>query len=325
MQNQLANVISAWRPGSHKRASAVKRTRKLLYGLFFAMLFCGIGYVLIYPLIYIFATAVKSTGDMLDTTTIWIAKQPTVQNFPDAWGFMEYPAALIQTLKIAGGVTLLNLIFCSTIGYGFARFKFRERGLLFALVVFTLIVPPQVITLPQYIFFVRFDIFGIVGALTGGRTINFNNSPWPFLLPALFGQGLKSGLFIYIFRQFYRGMPVELEEAGYIDGCGTIRTYLRIMLPNAVPAFVTVGLLSFVWHWNDVFGQTQYLMQAPTLSMRLVGINGLITRSAQVSDLSYLVPTRYAGVALVILPLIVIYLIGQRFFVQSVERSGIVG
>jgi multiple sugar transport system permease protein len=120
-------------------------------------------------------------------------------------------------------------------------------------------------------------------------------------------------------------MPVELEEAGYIDGCGTVRTYLSIMVPNAVPSFTTVGLLSFVWHWNEVFSQAQYMNNNPTLSMRLVGIVGYITKSAQVTDLSYVVPTKYAGVALVILPLIAIYLAGQKFFVEGVERSGIVG
>jgi multiple sugar transport system permease protein len=230
----------------------------------------------------------------------------------------------MNTLLIAGVVTLLNLFVCSAVGYGFARFRFRERGILFALVIFTIIVPPQVISLPQYLFFLNFDILGIFTALLGG-TLNFNNSVAPFILPAMFGQGLKTGLFIYIFRQFYRGMPMELEEAGYIDGCGIVRTYLQIMVPLAVPAFVTVGMLSFVWHWSEVFNQAQYIMESPTLSMRLIGVVGLITRSAQVTDLSYVTPTKYAGVALVILPLIIIYLIGQRFFVQSVERSGIVG
>jgi multiple sugar transport system permease protein len=195
---------------------------------------------------------------------------------------------------------------------------------LFALVIFTIIIPPQLINLPQYLFFLNFDILGIFRALLGG-TLNFNNSIMPIVLPAVFGQGLKTGLFIYIFRQFYRGMPIELEEAGYLDGCGTVRTYFRIMLPNAAPAFITVGLLSFVWHWTDVFNQAQFLTQNPTLSMRLVGIVGLITRSSQVTDISYVTPAKYAGVALVILPLIIVYLVGQRFFVQSVERSGIVG
>jgi multiple sugar transport system permease protein len=301
-----------------------KRAKKFIYWAFFAMLFCGIGYILLYPLIYIGATSIKSVSDMLDTTTIWVAKTPTFTNFSDAWGFIGYPAALLNTLSITLSVTALNLFICSAIGYGFARFRFRERGILFALVVFTIIVPPQVVSLPQYVYFLNFDILGILNALFG-VTLNFNNSITPFVLPAAFGQGLKTGLFIYIFRQFYRGMPVELEEAGYIDGCGTVRTYLRIMAPNAVPAFMTVGLLSFVWHWNEVFNQSQFMNESPTLSMRMIGINGLITKSAQVTDLSYLVPTRYAGVALVILPLIIVYLIGQKFFVQSVERSGIVG
>ena len=308
----------------HKKATIIKKTRKLIYWLFFIMLFCGIGYILVYPLIYIFTTSIKSVGDMLDTTTIWVAKNPTFSNFSDVWSYIDYPASLMNTMTLTMSVTFLNLFVCSAIGYAFARFKFRERGILFALVIFTIIVPPQLINLPQYLFFLNFDILGIFKALLGG-TLNFNNSIIPIVLPAVFGQGLKTGLFIYIFRQFYRGMPIELEEAGYLDGCGAVRTYLRIMAPNAAPAFITVGLLSFVWHWNDVFNQAQFLTQNPTLSMRLVGIVGLITKSSQVTDISYVTPAKYAGVALVILPLILVYLVGQRFFVQSVERSGIVG
>ncbi|MCL2627331.1 MAG: carbohydrate ABC transporter permease [Oscillospiraceae bacterium] len=308
----------------HKKATIVKKSRKIIYWLFFTMLFCGIGYILVYPLIYIFTTSVKSVGDMLDTTTVWVAKNPTFSNYTDVWNFIDYPASLLNTMTIAATVTILNMFVCSAIGYAFARFRFRERGILFALVIFTIIIPPQLINLPQYLFFLNFDILGIIKAVLGG-TLNFNNSIAPIVLPAIFGQGLKTGLFIYIFRQFYRGMPIELEEAGYLDGCGAIRTYLRIMAPNATPAFITVGLLSFVWHWNEVFNQSQFLNESPTLSMRLVGIVGFITKSSQVTDLSYVTPTKYAGVALVILPLIIVYLIGQRFFVQSVERSGIVG
>jgi multiple sugar transport system permease protein len=324
---KLRNILktaSQFKLSKNKKAAAVKKTKKFVYWLFFAMLFCGIGYILIYPLIFIFTTSIKSPGDMLDTTTIWVAKTPTFSNYTDVWGYINYPSALVNTLSIAGIVTALNLFVCSAVGYGFARFKFRERSLLFALVIFTIIIPPQLISLPQYLFFLNFDILGIFNA-TLGATLNFNNSIAPFILPAIFGQGLKTGLFIYIFRQFYRGMPVELEEAGYIDGSGVIRTYFRIMAPNAVPAFITVGLLSFVWHWSEVFNQAQYMNESPTLSMRLIGVVGLITRNAQVTDLSYVTPAKYAGVALVILPLIVLYLIGQRFFVQSVERSGIVG
>jgi len=302
----------------------IQTYKRLIYRLFFVMLFCGIAYVLVYPLIYIFATSIKSTRDMLDTTTVWVAKNPTLQNFPDAWGYIAYTKSLMNTMSVTVIVTMLNLVVCSVIGYSFARFRFLGKNIIFALIVFTIIVPTQVVGLPQYIYFLNFDVFGILKMLLGG-TVNFNNTIAPFVLPAIFGQGLKSGLFIYIFRQFYRSMPLELEEAGYIDGCGTMRTYLRIMLPNAVPAFTTVGLLSFVWHWNDVFNQAQFMSDNPTLSMRLVGIVGYITKSAQVTDLSYVIPTKYAGVALVILPLIFLYLVGQKFFVEGIERSGIVG
>jgi carbohydrate ABC transporter membrane protein 2, CUT1 family (TC 3.A.1.1.-) len=172
----------------------------------------------------------------------------------------------------------------------------------------------------------NFDLFGLLKLLRL-KQLNLLDTYIPFVLPALFGGGLRSGLFIYLFRQFYRGMPKELEDAAYVDGCTPVGAYIKIMFPNAVPAIVTVALFSFVWHWNDTFGPTMFLtnMKKYPLSLKMVNIVGMITQSSQISDLTYLIPTKYAGIAMAIFPLMILYIVGQKFFVENMDRSGIVG
>lgn len=300
--------------------------KKLGFVAFRWILFAGLIYVLIYPLLYIFSTSVKTYDDLIDPTTVWITKNFTLQNIADAYKYLGYAEAFKNTFIISITTSIMQIIMCSIIGYGFARFKFKEKGLLFGLIMFTMIIPPQTMIIPQYIFYKDFDILGIV-SLFNGKGINLHDTYVPFILPTFFGMGLKSGLFIYIFRQFFRGMPQELEDAAYIDGCGPWRTYHKVMLPNAAPAILTVFLFSFVWHWNDVFEPTMYLQSQSkyTLPMKLVGIVGYITKGFQVKDLLYIVPIKYAGILIVIAPMIVLYAVGQKYFVESVERAGIVG
>ncbi|MEZ0536510.1 carbohydrate ABC transporter permease [Caldicellulosiruptoraceae bacterium PP1] len=299
----------------------------LFWKLFRLILFLGLIFVLIYPLLFLFSISLRTFDDMVDPTTIWIPKKPTFARYAEAYKALDYLLSLKNTFLTSIFPTIFNVIMCSLIGYGFARFRFREKNFLFALVLFTLIVPPQVTIVPQYLQYSNFDFFGLMKLFNKHAGINLLNTYVPLILPSLFGLGLKSGLFIYIFRQFFRGMPKELEDAAYIDGCSPFQTYIRIFLPNAVPAIVTVFLFSFVWHWNDVFEPTIYLndIKNYTLAMRLASIDNFITGSAQVFDPIKVTPPKYAGVILVILPMLILYVFAQRYFIESVERSGIVG
>lgn len=308
------------------KTSVKARLHKSVYKLMRTVLFIGLTFILLYPVIYIFTTSIKSEADMFDPTTIWVPKEPTIQTYKDAYKAMGYWEGFKNSLLIAGLPMLLQLISCSFIGYGFARLKFKESKIIFAVVLLTMIIPQQVIVTPQIVMFKNFDLFGLL-KLFGVKQLNLLDSYAPFILPALLGSGLRSGLFIYLFRQFYRGMPKELEDAAYVDGCTPVGAYLKIMFPNAVPVIVTVALFSFVWHWNDTFGPTMFLtnMKKYPLSLKMVNIVGMITQSSQIADLTYLIPTKYAGIALAIFPLIILYALGQKFFVENLDRSGIVG
>ncbi len=290
------------------------------------ILFVGLSYVLLRPVLFMLSTALKSREDLIDPTVVWIPKHPTLENFILAFKSLNYFNAFKNSLITSIIPALFNVIACSMIGYGLARFKFKERELIFALILFTLIVPPQVLLIPLYVFYQRFDILGII-RLIKGEPLNLLNSYYPIILPTILGGGLKSGLFIYIFRQFFRGMSKELEEAAYVDGASPFQTYLRIFIPNSIPAIVTVFLFSVVWHWNDVFEPSVFIgdFDKYTLSLNLANIRSIITGGTQIFDPLLILPPQYAGAILVILPMLIFYIFTQRFFVESVERTGIIG
>ena len=194
---------------------------------------------------------------------------------------------------------------------------------MFALVMVTLVIPPQIMLVPVYIRFRSFNllqIFKFSGTLSG---ISLINTPWPILLLAVTALAFKSGLYIFLFRQFFRNLPVVLEEAAAIDGCSTYGTFFRIMLPNAVTMTVTVFLFSFVLQWNDYYYSTMLMPEISTLNMKIADTAyyfGTVIRQNEMLERMF-----YPSYLLLILPLIVLYLFAQRFFVESVATSGIVG
>jgi len=296
------------------------------YNILKILLFIGLSYVLLRPVLFMFSTALKSREDLIDPTVVWIPKHPTLENFILAFKSLNYFNAFKNSLIISIIPAIFNVIACSMIGYGLARFKFKEREIIFALIIFTLIVPPQVLLIPLYVFYQRFDILNIIG-LIRGEPLNLLNSYYPIILPTILGGGLRSGLFIYIFRQFFRGMSKELEEAAYVDGASPFQTYLRIFIPNSIPAIVAVFLFSVVWHWNDVFEPSVFIgdFDKYTLSLNLANIRSIITGGTQIFDPLLILPPQYAGAVLVMLPMLIFYIFTQRFFVESVERTGIIG
>jgi multiple sugar transport system permease protein len=179
--------------------------------------------------------------------------------------------------------------------------------------------------------FKNFDFFGInwlIGKITGGPTsMNILNTRFVFYVPSLLGMGLKSGLFIYVYNQFFRGLPKELEDSALIDGCGAFRTFTSIMMPNAKPVLLTVLLFSIVWHWNDFFYSSMYLDQQPTVATALAGLSQSLgkIRGLNIYDPYELVTRMQAGSLIAILPLLLMYIFLQKYFTESIERTGIVG
>lgn len=247
---------------------------------------------------------------------------------------LDYWKSIGMSAIISIGSTVGSLISCSLVGYGFARFRFREKNIAFALLILTIIVPPQTVVMSSFVNFRYFDMFGIMGFLhtiipSVPDSINLINTPWTFILPSFFASGLRSGLFVYIFRQFFMGMPKDLEEAARIDGCGAFTTYIRVIVPLARSAFITVLLFSFIWHWNDYYLSALYFNDRMPISVMLNQMRSLL-QDNKLFDVALNSPDEIrtylqAGSLLMILPPLILYIFTQRFFTESIERTGIVG
>lgn len=286
------------------------------------VLLVGLSFMILYPIFVKFSASLKSTADMMDSTVVFIPKNPTLQNYKIVLNSVNYALTLLMTVLFCLVQSLLQLASCSLVAYGTARFKFKGHKLLFGMAVLTLIIPPQIILLPLYI---RFHFFGITnifqfsGIFSG---VDLINTYWPFLLLSGTALGFKNGLYIYLLRQHFKNMPMALEEAAYIDGCGPFRTFLRIMLPGSVPMLVTVFLFSFVWQWNDTVYSGIFFPEIPTLANKLYGMV-FTTMGAGTTLMSAVLES--PKFFLLITPIVILYLFTQKLFVQSISRSGIVG
>ena len=220
---------------------------------------------------------------------------------------------------------VLQTFFCAWIGYGFARSKSRFIQFLFSFVILTIMIPPQLIRIPLFMFFRYPDIWGILQALTG-KALPFNtiDTLVPMIILSVTGLGLRCGLFIFMMRQFYRGLPHELLEAACVDGAGVYRTYFQIVFPLGKNLMLTIFILVVAWQWTDGFYSTLFF---PNFKM----LPSILSRVTVVNDLNALEGTLASGLllntatVLILLPLNVIYILAQKQMVEGIERSGIVG
>lgn len=303
--------------------------KKWLWSFVRYTLILGLAFVILYPILQKISTAIKDKSDLYSPIVVWIPQNYSLNNFKQVISIMDYWETLLNTFSLSAVTTILTAVSCALAGYGFARLKFKGSNLLFAGVLLTILVPPTTILIPIYLNLKDFTLMGLIPLLTG-KPVNLLNSYWPFILTSMTANSLKAGLYIFIFRQFFRGIPKEVEEAAYIDGASIGKTFMRIMLPNAVPAIITVTLFSFVWQWNDSFYTTTYLTSSKVMATQLSSMPynlaiQLDGGDASKADPFYLSMVQDTGILMAILPLIIIYLFVQRYFVESIERTGIVG
>ncbi|MDA3729974.1 carbohydrate ABC transporter permease [Niameybacter massiliensis] len=307
------------------------------YKLCFYSLILGLCFVILYPMLKLFPLVFGEMADLGNPDVIWIPKEFSLLSFKAAFkialggSFMGLIISLLYALSMA----VIQVFMSAMAGYSLARIDFKGRNIIFALVVLTFLVPPQALLISQYLHFKQFDIFGLI-TLMNGSTIDLINKPFVLYILAFLGFGVKQGLFIFIFRQFFITMPNEFEEAAVIDGCGFYRTYFKIMFPNAMPPIMTVGVLSFVWNYGDVYYTNYFHPDGPYLSVvlqRLFGaeqrdrINSILFDQFNVFLTSQLTfdATKQAALIIFLIPLLIVYFIVQRNLVESLERSGIVG
>lgn len=312
------------------------KTIDTLYAIFRYALVIGISFIIIYPLLMKFSVAFKDKIDIYNPTIYMVPVSFTLDNIKMAMEILNYFPLIGNTLVFVIVTTLLTTASCALAGYGFARFSFPGSNVLFALVILTILVPTSTLMVPMYLHFRSFDILGLLHLFTGKEGVNLLNTYWPSIITSATAIGLKAGLFIYIFRQFFKGMPKEIEEAALIDGAGGVKTFLKIMLPNAVPPIITVVLFCFVWQYNDTFFTSLFMSESALMPIKistlsaqanalipgLIGVGSGANVKADPNHVAMIIDT---GILLAIIPLIILYLVVQRYFVESVERSGIIG
>lgn len=291
----------------------------------------GICFIILQPLIIKLGAAFMDEKDLYDSSVKYLPKHFTLTNFRMAFSGLDIKLSFLKTLALSGGISILQLMACLLTAYGFARFRFPGRKILFGCILFTMIVPPQIIMLPMFMSYRFFNFLGLPELITGG-TVNLIDTPWPLIIQAVTCTGFKNGLYIYMLRQFFKGMPRELDEAAFVDGCGKFRTFVQIMLPSAVPMMVTVFLFGFVWQWTDSFYSSLYMPTTGVLSTKLSSLAASVYSQYESfgGSMNFISPgfasmMNNTGVIILIVPLIILYLVCQKYFVEGIERSGIVG
>jgi len=321
--------IQAWTQSATYDNTVQKWTSRfkgLIVGICLAIIVTGVCYIIISPIIGVLSRAFMSSTDLANPLVFLIPQNFTLENTVFALRHMNYARTLFMTLAFALSFSLIHVVIASMVGYGFARCKFPGVNILFALVIITIVVPVQTYMVPLFLNF-RFFMGQPDWNLLGPASVFGVEMPWSwsFLLLSVTGVGLRSGLYIYIFRQFFKGLPKEIEEAAFIDGAGPFYTYTRVMIPNAVPAIVTVFLFAFVWHYNDTFYSALLITGNRFMATMLTALGPTFNVMEDVNNPLVTQLVVFAGVLLAIAPILTIYMVLQRYFIEGLERSGIVG
>ncbi len=302
-----------------------KFLKKYLFSVMRWFFLLALGYIVLFQLFYMASYAIRPISENYNYSVIWLPKTLTLENFKIAAEVMEYGKAFFRTMSIGIVSALIEVITCAVIAYGFARFQFPERNAVFFLVVLTILIPPQMILSPTYLNYSHLDFLGILKGLgiIAGRELrpNILDTAWTFYLPSLFGIGLQSGLFIFIYRQFFVKLPRELEEAAWVDGSGPVHTFVSVILPSSKVVILTVFIFSVIWHWNDYYLSTMYLGGELNLSSQLANLAATLS----VSGYSDSRNIRMAACLLFVMPMLAMYMILQRQFIKSIDHVGIVG
>jgi multiple sugar transport system permease protein len=278
-------------------------------------LLVAIGFVYLQPLLFMFITSIKSPGDLLNPMVQWVPTELYLGNYAKSFRVLNYPQTLLASVLISVAPSLLQTLVASVVGYGLARYRFWGKSIVFLLLLITFIIPPQNTVIPQMLTY---------------RNLGLLGSPLALILPALLGQGYRSAIFILIFYQNFVSLPKVLEESARLDGATDLRIFITIAMPSALPAYIVSFIFSTVWYWNETFLTTIFLEGGvTTLPMQLSRFAqayenlyppGVVSIFERLNE-----AVKMSGTFLNILPLLVMYFVLQRWFVESVEMTGITG
>lgn len=283
-----------------------------IFKFFLYLILIDTAFIYIKPILYMVTTMIKDAGNLLDPSVIWVPRSVFLGHLEEAFRLLKYSSGFTISLTVSLSVAVLQVLTCSIAGYAFARLDFPLKRFWFACLIFTFVIPPQVTILPSILLFKEFG---------------WINTYYPMIIPAFFGHGLKGALFVIIFRQFFSTLPKELEEAARMDGASIFRLFFRVMLPISTSAIVVVFLFSFVWNWNDFYYPSMFMFGSKEvpLSISLSRLAAAMNaEAAEAGPSIFAEPIKMAASFLIILPVLAVYSFTQRWFVEGVERTGLV-
>ncbi len=290
----------------------------LIFKLILYVFFIGISFIFLYPILQMIVTSFMPLEDLVDPTTIWVPKNFTINNYLKAFVVLKVRTSLWNSFLVTTTTTFFIVISSAIIGYGFATYDIPFKRIMFGLLLAFFLVPTILMQIPTYVIY---RSLGMIGSLKA------------FIYPALTGFGLRQAIFILIFYQFFKMIPYELREAAKVDGANELGIFLKVAIPLVLPAFLVTSLYSFVWYWNETGLTTYYLENRyETLPVMVQAFRHLYqfyfpqgTVGLQGASETFNQGVHFAGTVLSILPLLVVYFIAQRWFIEGVDRSGIAG
>jgi multiple sugar transport system permease protein len=317
---------------------AKKKAFGFVSSVFLFLLVLGLCFVILNPILKLVPSVFSRIEDLGNPNIVWLPMNFSVVSFKAAARMImpEGMLTMVKSVLYAAIVMFLQIFFSAMAGYSLARVDFKGRKIVFFMVILAFLVPRQSLLLAQYIYFNHFDAFGLLKLFVPSGEINLIDKPAALYILAIFGFGVKQSLFVLIFSQFFKNIPKELEEAALLDGCGFYKTYFKIMVPNAVPAISTVAVLSFVWNFGDTY-YTRYFNPngayiGSIMAQKFIGAN----KNAIINAIQnwYSIPTasdlafdavKQAGALIYLIPLLIVYMFAQKWLVENLENSGLVG
>ncbi|MGV3712200.1 carbohydrate ABC transporter permease [Pseudolysinimonas sp.] len=282
------------------RAHPVKRRRRILTSIGKHAGLIALSLLMVYPLLWLVVSSFKPNDEIFRNLSLFTTNL-TVENYVNGWNDLQFPFGLFlaNSTIISVGAIVGNLLSCSLAAYAFARLKFTGRPILFAIMLMTIMLPFQVVLVPQ------FTIFKELGWL---------NTFLPLIVPKFLAT---DAFFVFLMVQFIRGIPKEIFEAARIDGAGHLRSFVQITLPLMIPALATTAIFTFIWTWSDFFGPLIYL-RIPETFPAAVALKGFLDVQSS-SDFGSMFAMSVVSLA----PLFVVFLVGQRYLIKGFATTGI--
>ncbi|NLN51100.1 MAG: carbohydrate ABC transporter permease [Acholeplasmataceae bacterium] len=290
----------------------------LIFKLVLYLFFIGISFIFLYPILQMIVTSFMTLSDLVDPTTIWIPKQFTFKNYIRAFEALNVLKALKDSFIVTLSSTAIIVVSSAFIGYGFASYDFPFKKIMMGILVAMFLIPTILMSIPTYVIYQRLNIL---------------NSLKAFIYPAMLGFGFRQTIFILIFYQFFKDIPIELREAATIDGASELKIFFKVCVPLALPAFLITSLYAFVWYWNETGLALLYLSEKyTTLPMAVLGFRTLYellypagTVGLEGASETFNQGVQFAGTMISILPLLIIYFVAQKWFIEGIDRTGIAG